>query len=337
MEGEYDEEDSPETTEAVKSESDLSDDEESEDEQFTAKPVVLTFDDACKGLCMLGKTANGLQHAYLKIRLVDQNLCDVAVITGFRHVLIVDLSGNMLDDDAVQVLATMQFLVVIQVDRNNLTSARLPPMEYLQLLLLNQNYIEDITGSVEHTQLTCLELSHNRIINAAGLDRTILTNLRTLDLSHNQLTSVADLELDTLENLYLCSNSIKKFKGLRRFPRLKVLHMRGNPLKRLKGISKKKLPALEYLNVRECELSSLDQFSVLADLPTLATLVITDNPAIQDTEEGYRPEVLSYVRQLKRLDKLPVLDEELEEAAEIRTARELRGDEEEAGDEEEDG
>lgn len=66
-------------------------------------PKILTFDEASKCLSNLGKDESGVRYAYLMLSATDMKLTDISKITCFKHVLFVDVSGNFLDLEALQV------------------------------------------------------------------------------------------------------------------------------------------------------------------------------------------------------------------------------------------
>lgn len=56
------------------------------------------------------------------------------MILNFKHVLFVDISGNFLNLEAVDVLADMPFLVYLKAERNVIESAALRPIPFLQVI-----------------------------------------------------------------------------------------------------------------------------------------------------------------------------------------------------------
>lgn len=100
-------------------------------------PIVekkLSFEEASNSLNTLGKDESGIRYAYLMITATDKKLTDVSVILNFKHVLFLDLSGNLLNLEALQVLANMPFLIMLKADRNRVESAALDTIPYLQVL-----------------------------------------------------------------------------------------------------------------------------------------------------------------------------------------------------------
>ncbi|XP_063230255.1 leucine-rich repeat-containing protein 23-like isoform X2 [Bacillus rossius redtenbacheri] len=305
---EQEEEEKVEDEEAAKKEEEVEDEELEAGEPGVGQEAAeveeqraLTLEEAKDGLANLGRAASGLQHAYLLAKVSDLRLTDVSALQVFRHLLFVDVSGNLLRDDAFQVLA---------VSDNPLTSA----------------------AGVEHPLLECLELSRCGLQELSGLEADSLPRLRTLELRGNSLASVSGLRLEALEGLYLAANSIARLEGLEALPSLQVLHLRDNPLTSLDGLPAS-LAALRYLNVRGCRLAAARETRKLAALPALQVLVVAGNPFAggeeEEEEEDYRLEVLAFLPRLRRLDKVAVDEEELEQARELRAELE-EADQEEA-------
>ncbi|KAJ8889531.1 hypothetical protein PR048_009030 [Dryococelus australis] len=67
------------------------------------KEQVMTLEQAQSSLSLLGRTVSGLQHAYLMANLSDLRLTDISLLPTFRHLLFVNVSGNLLSDDHIQV------------------------------------------------------------------------------------------------------------------------------------------------------------------------------------------------------------------------------------------
>ena len=93
----------------------------------------LTQAEAGECLHTLGKCDTGLGYAYLGLNASNKGLTDITVIPTFRHVLYVNVSGNRLTTEALGVLSSMKYLLMLQADRNRVSSAELDPMPYLQV------------------------------------------------------------------------------------------------------------------------------------------------------------------------------------------------------------
>lgn len=144
------------------------------------KDKKLSFEEASRSLKVLGKDESGIRYAYLMMSLMNRSLTDVSVILNFKHVLFLDLSGNYLTLDDLQVLVDMPFLILLKVDRNKVESAALGYMPYLQVLSFNQNKIIE-TNDIYQPLLDSLELHYNFICNVQ-FSVEGLKNLKQLEM-----------------------------------------------------------------------------------------------------------------------------------------------------------
>ncbi|XP_043935531.1 leucine-rich repeat-containing protein 23 [Protopterus annectens] len=284
--------------------------EKEEEEQPPQHP--LTEDMLADGLSLLCKTGNGLAHAYVKLDLVDKGLTDINLLKAYIHLRIVDISSNQLRD--LSPLNSLTQLLMLKADQNQLTSARLAEMPYLQMASFAHNQIIDTEG-LGQPQLEALNLIGNRIKVVSGLNYGKLTNLHTLELRGNQLESTDGLYLPSLKKLYLAQNTIKHIEGLERLERLTILHLRDNQLEDLSGFSEN-MKALQYLNIRGNLISNTKIVKKLKCLPMLRALVLSENPCTDN--EDYRVDILVALSTLERLDKDTVTEEEKEEVEELR-------------------
>ncbi|KAJ8985723.1 hypothetical protein NQ317_014374 [Molorchus minor] len=252
------------------------------------KEKKLTFEEASQCLNTLGKDESGVRYAYLMITATDRKLTDVSTILNFKHVLFLDLSGNYLNLEGLQVLSGMPFLIYLNSDRNIVESAALNPIYYLQVLILNRNRITE-TCDINQPMLDNLELSDN-LIYTAQFDSERLENLKVLNLKGNHLIDLSGTYPSSIESLYVAQNDITKINmdcyGLRN---LKILHMRQNNVRKLDGFTEE-LENLTYLNVRGNKITKIRQFRKLNTLPKLDTLILLENPLYGVPEEAVKGE-----------------------------------------------
>ncbi|XP_050304039.1 leucine-rich repeat-containing protein 23-like [Anthonomus grandis grandis] len=307
-------------------------------------PIVdksLTFEEASKCLNTLGKDESGVRYAYLMITATDRKLTEVSVVLTFKHVLFLDLSGNFLNLEALQVLQGMPFLILLRANRNRVESGALNAIHYLQVLCLNINKIEH-TYDIAQPMLETLQLEFNQIFTAQ-FDSEKLPKLKELDLKGNHLMDLSGEYPQSLERLYLAQNKITRLNelALSKLTHLTTLHLRDNKIRKLNGFTEF-LGQLTYLNLRSNSIMKLRQFRKLACLPKLESLVYTDNPldtknkpveipgegASEDDEEVYgedgelrtvdvdlvRIGVLVLLPNLKRINKDMVTLQERDEA-----------------------
>jgi len=95
---------------------------------------VLTRIEAGECLHNLGKCNAQDEYAYLSLDVSDRGLTDISVITSFKHVRFVNVSGNRLTSEALKALEAIPYLQTLRADRNHLTSIELKPMPYLQVI-----------------------------------------------------------------------------------------------------------------------------------------------------------------------------------------------------------
>ncbi|XP_066594346.1 leucine-rich repeat-containing protein 23-like [Prorops nasuta] len=294
--------------------------EEEEDFLVLNKPeleTVLTHKEACECLHTLGKIDSGFGYAYLGLNASNKLLTDIGVIPTFKHVIFVNVSGNNLKSESLQVLEKMTYLLMLQADNCKLNSIILKPMAHLQVLTLNKNKLSNTFG-IEHPTLERLELQRNKIstvtLNASGLKR-----LQFLDLSFNKLESTYGISCPNLTHVYLAGNKIKKIEGLGTLVNLRVLHLRNNRISNLDGFTSN--CPLKYLNLRKNRIDKISEIEKLNCLSSLEVLLLMQNPLaeLEETQEDstYRLKILSMLINLKRIDKDPVLNQERTEARDL--------------------
>ena len=138
-----------------------------------------------------------------------------------------------------------------------------------------------------------LSLSTNnidKITSLSGLD-----NLKILSLGRNVIKKIENLDgvADTLEELWLSYNMIDKLTGLAGCDSLKILHMGQNNIK------------------------SWEEIEKLAQCDKLEEILFIGCPIWKDNQEGnaWRLGCLKRLPKLKKIDGVPVDDDEREEAA----------------------
>ncbi|KAF1519196.1 UNVERIFIED_CONTAM: Leucine-rich repeat-containing protein 23, partial [Eudyptes pachyrhynchus] len=240
-----------------------------------------------------------------------RDLTDISLLKCFIHLRYVDLSENKLQD--LSPLSSLTHLLWLKVDGNLLTSACMQELPYLQIISFAHNRIKDMEG-ITHPRLANLSLKGNKIQTALGLSHGQLFSLQILELRGNMLESTAGLNLPKLRNLYLAQNAIQSLEGLEGLGQLTTLHLRDNHLETLDGFCSS-MKCLQYLNLRNNGISSLQEVAKLQVLPVLQALVLLDNPC--SDEPNYRLEVLVLLPHLQRLDKELFEQDERAEAKKI--------------------
>ncbi|XP_035436939.1 leucine-rich repeat-containing protein 23-like isoform X2 [Spodoptera frugiperda] len=253
------------------------------------------------------------------------NITRIDVIRSYKHIMFLDVSNNLLDLDALQVVTQLPNLILIHADENRIASAGLKQMKYLQVIIFNNNQITSL-ADVFQEQLSTLELGFNKI-------KTIdfkfkMPTMRVLDLRNNLITEIPPLEFPKLDSLYLAGNKIKTLAGIELLVNLRVLHVRNNPIRYLDGFNEDHTK-LQYINLRNCRVTTLRQVRKLKVLKALDTLVLKgcpymggagdEDPENKDEEDDpqIRVELLATMPRLKRINKDIVTPEEREESKQL--------------------
>jgi len=278
-----------------KSEDEAEGDGLAEEEKIPDNPLIQEHIPDC--LSLLCKTGSGLSHAYVKFDAREKDFTNVDILKQFIHLRYIDLSVNLICD--ISVFNNLKHLLVLKMDKNNLTSIELEPLPYLQVASFNDNKIETING-FDHPLLEKLSLNSNKINTASGLNGDILTNLTFLELRGNNITSIEGLRIPSLKTLYLAANRLINLNGIDQMINLQILHVRDNQINDLSNFSQS-LRNLTYLNLRGNAIEGYHEVKQLEILPSLQQLVLAENKCSED--ENYRTEVLIMIRKLERLDK----------------------------------
>ncbi|CAK8681461.1 unnamed protein product [Clavelina lepadiformis] len=306
---------------------------EENEEELPEKPLIQEMIPEC--LSLLCKIGTGLAHAYVRLDCHQRDLTDIEHIKKFIHVRYIDISGNLLKD--ISSLNHLTHLLTLNTSKNNLTSAKLDALPYLQIADFSGNKITSTEG-IEHPQLEKLNLNSNQITQVTGLYPKILSNLHRLELRANRLQDTTGIDLPNLRELYLAGNGLKKIEGLENLVNLEKLHLRDNQIEKLDGFSET-MKKLQYVNLRSNTIANLKELNKMVCLPILRALVLNENPCLED--DGYRIEVLIMLRRLERLDKEEYSDEDRAEAEDISEQRRqeelLKENEAEDDNEENDG
>lgn len=187
------------------------------------------------------------------------NLTSIVTIKTFRHLQFLDVSNNHIDLDSLQVVSELPYLVLIHADKNLLHSAALKKMKYLQVMILNNNFLTSV-HDVFQPELSTLEAGYNKIHRVFFENR--MPNIKCLDFRYNDIHEITDFIFPNLDSLYLAGNKIKSLIGLERLTNLRILHVRFNPIKLLDGFDAG-LTKLQYVNLRNCKVTTLKQVKKL--------------------------------------------------------------------------
>ena len=285
-----------------------------EDDEVTAAEAPppdtpLTQEMMKSSLSLLCKIGSGVQHAFVRIDLNSKGLTDIDCIKTYQRLRYVNIAENNLQD--ISQLCSLPELLSVDAKKNNITTVSLDSLPFLQEVNLSNNKITIPSGLVNPLMKT-LNLSNNLVADVSVLHSAGLNLLTTLDLSVNQISNVSPLfNLKALTVLYLAKNSITSLDGIASLVHLKRLHLRGNAITLLDGFSSA-LAQLEYVNLRQNTVASMNEVMKLQCLPVLKAIVLNDNPVAEVSD--YRMQMLVQMAQLVRLDKVPYEDTERKEA-----------------------
>lgn len=288
---------------------------EGEEQKIPDNPLVQEYVPEC--LSQLCKIGTGLAHAYVRFDGTNRDFTDIEHLKNFIHVRYLDLTGNLLKD--ISVISKMEDLLVLKVAKNNLTTAQLDALPYLQDASFADNKVENLEG-IKHPLLEKLNMNSNQIASVSGLACSALKSLTVLELRGNRLTSTAGIEIPTLKKLYLAANRLTKVEGLEKLVSLEVLHLRDNQIETLEGFSEH-LQKLNYINLRGNSVKSISEVQKLQRLSSLQALILLESPCTE--EDNYRIEVLILLRKLERIDKEVCNEDERTEAEEVYEQRRI--------------
>lgn len=185
-------------------------------------------------------------------------LTDIRAIVNFKHLQYVDFSNNKLTIEKIQPVTELPYLLLLKADQNLLQSAALNKTKFLQVIIMNRNYITSCRD-VYHPNLSTLELGYNKIEEVSF--ETPMPSLKCLDFKYNIIRDLTNWEFPNLHSLYLAGNKIKKLDGIENLTSLKILHLRHNPIAKLDNFHEDM--QLIYLNLRNCKIKSLKQVKKL--------------------------------------------------------------------------
>lgn len=146
----------------------------------------------------------------------------------------------------------------------------LPSLRYLELDHCELSS-ESLQSICECPHLDVLVLSNCGLSNISGLER--LTGLRVLDLTHNSINNIDPIaQMTTLDELYLGHNAITSLPDFRALTSIRNLDLSYNLIETISNLSG--CPTLERLNVSHNKLVSVKP---AAALPSLITFDASNN------------------------------------------------------------
>ncbi|GFS22604.1 leucine-rich repeat and IQ domain-containing protein 1-like [Elysia marginata] len=260
----------------------------------------------CRHLLYVNAEDNLLEYVDLKdlgslqvARLARNNLGSVHGLEGCINLRWLDLSHNSITrigvlGDATRPpwLLSVHLRAVLVIADNLLEYIDLKDLGSLQVARLARNNLGSVHGLEGCINLRWLDLSHNSITRI-GTGLSPLRRLHTLDLSHNQLVGAQGLEVVvTCQRLLLDHNYLQAVHCLDKMCLLTELSLAGNNLLKVPELKNQVL--IQTLNVNENSIKSLEGLAC-SWLPLLHTLSCEKN--LLESCEG-----------LDTLDSLEMLD-----------------------------
>ncbi len=266
------------------------------------------------GLTQISKTANGSGYAYVNLSLIEKEIIDLYdLMPNYPHLRYLNISNNKIKD--LSGLKSLNYLIFLNASGNQLTDIEFLNergcLGYLQLVILSNNKIKKLTP-IQVPKLRKLNLNGNRIEDLTEFKGHHA--LEILELRKNRLQNLEGLkDLHNLLELYIAENFLTSFKEIKNMPQLKKLHLRGNRIENF-NFELPELPHLYHLNIRENKLSDLKSIINLKKYPTLLSLTMHQNPAIDEVGEGAKKEILMILGYLSRVNKEEVTKEDRDDA-----------------------
>ena len=265
-------------------------------------------------LSQISKTASGSGYAYVNLSLAEKELLSLYdLMPNYPHLRYLNVANNKIKD--LSSIKSLNFLIFLNASGNLLTDLEFlnekGSLNYLQLVILSNNRIKKLTP-IQAPKLRKLNLNGNRLEDLSEFRGHHA--LEVLEIRKNRLKTLEGLrDLHNLTELYAAENYLTTFKELKNLPQLKKLHLRGNQIQSL-GFELPELPHLYHLNVRENRISDLKSIVSLMKYPTMLSLTMHQNPAIDEVGDGAKRDILMILIYLNRVNKEEIQREDREEA-----------------------
>ncbi|NXY16449.1 LRGUK protein, partial [Atrichornis clamosus] len=240
---------------------------------------VLDEDTAAEGLHNLGRSAPGVEYAYLHLSLPGRELSDIHILCGYTHLQKLELSNNKIND--LSCISHMPYLVELNASNNELTTYfNFKPPKTLKEVDFSYNQIPKMQDLSAYQSLTKLLLDFNEIEEIRGLEKC--QSLTQLSLSHNRLTAISGLQNLPVRILNLSYNQIEKVTGLKNLKALRKVDLSCNKITTLQGLEEHDL--LDMINLENNQVAELKELEWIKDLPLLRVLNLLKNPLQEQTD-----------------------------------------------------
>ena len=269
-----------------------------------------------KGLCDIGKTADGLRQSFLTIDIKGFGLDTVAPISKYQHLQRLRLAGNKLS--TLEGLGNLNNVVYIDASDNELTELldMTPPLCNVSEADFSSNGIREIKTDLGSFQcLKVLNIDNNGLTSLEGLQA--LSKLQILSASGNALDSCSGInQLAQLRVLDVSKNNIQYLTELKELSSLEILNVSENKVTSLESTDA--LESLTLLDISNNHICILEDFCLLSELTRLREMKMEGNPCC--LAMNARLHVVKILTQLSILDNSKVSVQEKVEAQNLHGA-----------------
>ncbi|XP_067868451.1 centriolin [Heterodontus francisci] len=195
-----------------------------------------------------------------------------------------------------------------------------PGIRYITEDLIKKQAKQEQFGSVQSLNLCLFKEGGKKFKFIENLEKC--EQLLVLNLNNNLIEKIEKLDKQfKLRELSLSYNRIRKIEGLEHMVNLQNLKLAGNYIEQIPVWVGKKLRSLRVLNLKQNNITSLQDIAKLKPLKELTSLALADNPLARLPH--YRLYVIYHLRSLNCLDGQPVTIQERQEAHERFNLEEL--------------
>ncbi|QDZ17520.1 leucine-rich repeat domain-containing protein [Chloropicon primus] len=229
-----------------------------------------------RGLCDIGRTADGLKQSFLTIDVRGFGLETVAPVSKYQHLQRLKLANNRLK--TLQGLGSLNNVVYIDASENELTDLldMTPPLCNVSEANFSLNRITQIKTDLEcYKCLKVVNLDNNGLTSLEGLQ--VLIKLQILSASGNALSSCSGInKLNQLRVLDVSNNNIEKVTELKDLCSLEILNLSQNKVTSLDSADQ--LESLTLLDISDNHICILEDFCLLSKLSKLREIKMKGNP-----------------------------------------------------------
>ena len=185
-------------------------------------------------------------------------------------------------------------------------------IEYIEILNLAHNQIEDLSCLSKLPRVHTLRLNNNSISALKGIEK--LKEVKSLIITFNQISKVEIIEsIQGLEELNLYNNKIERIQGLEKLSGLRTLILMGNKIDKISKI--KGLDALINLEVLRLDFNLMSSLEGISKLDSLKDFSVSENKFLTNIKN---------IKLLKNLEKLNLSICKITDISEIRNLKELK-------------